>query len=123
MFWEFLLIFSFKPLSCLVQATKALKNVIGAILGYRSQSKFYAALRQVKKQHFKVKFWNWGPLTIWPYLTSARFKNNSTQLHTLQKHKNLGHQPQKLNFGLLLISRLVKVEGKAYQLSRLGIFH
>ena len=20
--------------------------------------------RQVKKQHFKVKFWNWGPITI-----------------------------------------------------------
>ena len=26
------------------------------------------AMRQVKKQHFEVKFWNWGPETIWNIL-------------------------------------------------------
>ena len=46
--------------------------------------KLSEALRQVKKQHFKVKFWNWGPSTIWPIMTCFQFfplKNHSTLLH------------------------------------------
>ena len=33
--------------------------------------KLSEALRQVKKQHFKVKFWNWGSMTI-GHLPSAQ---------------------------------------------------
>ena len=33
----------------------------------------YLALRQVIKKHFKLKFWNWVPVTIWHNMTSAQF--------------------------------------------------
>ena len=31
----------------------------------KGKNKFCEALRQVKNQHFKVKFWDWDPITIW----------------------------------------------------------
>ena len=41
------------------------------ILG--QQSIFSETLRQVKKQHFKVKFWKLGSLTIWHNMTCVQF--------------------------------------------------
>ena len=41
------------------------------------------ALHQVKKQHFKVKFWIWGLITVWYniiHVSNIFFKNHSTQL-------------------------------------------
>ena len=42
---------------------------------------FLRLLRQVKKQNFKVRFWSWGPMTIWLNMTRVQFlslKNHST---------------------------------------------
>ena len=33
------------------------------------QSTFSKALHQVKKQYFKMKLWNWGPITVWHNFT------------------------------------------------------
>ena len=41
------------------------------ILGW--QSNFSEALIQVKKQQFNVKFWSWGPTTIWHNMTGVQF--------------------------------------------------
>ena len=38
-----------------------------------SQHFMRPCMRQVKKQPFKVKFWNWGSMQIWHNLTSGRF--------------------------------------------------
>ena len=37
------------------------------------QAKFAKALRPKSRQLYKVIFWNWGPTTIWPNLTSVQF--------------------------------------------------
>ena len=34
---------------------------------------FSEALRQFKKQHFKIKLQNWGPIIIWHNLTCVQF--------------------------------------------------
>ena len=36
-------------------------------------SNFLRPMHQLKKQHFKVKFWNWGPITIWYNKTCVNF--------------------------------------------------
>ena len=56
---KFLFMFSF-PLE---QALKMFVFLYLPFLG--QQSTFSESLRPVKKQNFKVKIWNWGPLTIW----------------------------------------------------------
>ena len=38
-----------------------------------SQHFMRPCMRQVKKQPFKVKFWNWGSMKIWHNLPSGRF--------------------------------------------------
>ena len=50
------------------------------------KSTFSGALRQFKKPPFKGKFWNFGHITIWHILPSARFfllKNHSTLIFTI----------------------------------------
>ena len=37
------------------------------------ESTFSEALRQVKKQNFKVKLWNWGPIQICAQLAACPF--------------------------------------------------
>ena len=37
------------------------------------ESTFSEALRQVKKQNFKVKLWNWGPIKICAQLAACPF--------------------------------------------------
>ena len=34
-----------------------------------------------KQKTFKVKFWNWGPITIWHNRTSIQFSSSQTTLH------------------------------------------
>ena len=59
--------FSFKQIKEYIPTWGAvLKNVF-------KQSKISAALRQDKKQHFKVRFWNWGPISIWYNMSSVQF--------------------------------------------------
>ena len=55
----------------MAQAPKT-KKIVLPILG--EQSKYSEALRQVKikKQHFKMKLWSWGPLTIWHNMASVQ---------------------------------------------------
>ena len=64
--FEFLLIFSFLKIKGDIPPWRAQASKCflfnWPILGY--QSKFSEDRSQVKKQCFKVKFWNWGPLTI-----------------------------------------------------------
>ena len=40
---------------------------------FRVKVTFSEVLRKVKKQHFKVKFRNWDPITIWHNLASGQF--------------------------------------------------
>ena len=57
-----------------------IKNIVLLIVG--KQSKFSEALRQVKRQHYEMKFWNWGPTTIWHNMESeAFFLNHFTLLY------------------------------------------
>ena len=44
----------------------------------------------LKKQHFNVKFWNWGPKTIFHNLPSAKFvlRNHSTLLPSALLHQD-----------------------------------
>ena len=41
------------------------------------------AMRQVKKQHFKVKFWNWGPIIIWNKLKCVHIFLSQKSLHPI----------------------------------------
>ena len=63
--------------------SKNVKFLFYLILGY--QSTFSEILRQVKNQHLKVIFWNWGPVTIWHNMRSVQF-------FTLKKHSTV-HWP------------------------------
>ena len=52
-------------------------------------------MHQVIKQHFKVKFWNWDPMTSWQNMTGVQFcfslKNHSTLLpnqHLVVRHQH-----------------------------------
>ena len=48
-------------------------NTIFFLLLLEIRSTFSEALRQVKKQQCKVKFWKWGPTTIWHNMESVTF--------------------------------------------------
>ena len=84
--FKFPLIFSFlkkkklPPPSCACRLQKRFTFFVCAILVI-FQSTSSGALRPVKKQHFIVKFWNWGPLTIWRNMTSVRFFSSQKPLH------------------------------------------
>ena len=41
----------------------------------------------MKRQHYDMKYWNWGPTTIWHNIESVAFFSSSKSLHpTLDPH-------------------------------------
>ena len=51
------------------------KNVlkIFVYVHFKVTVKFSESLRQAKKQHFTMKFWNWGLITIWHNMKCVQF--------------------------------------------------
>ena len=79
-FFELLLIFSFKKSKKTFLPGADSKNLtifsFSLFLG-NSKKNYEALLCQVKKQHFKVKFWNWVPITTC-WVPIVFLKNHST---------------------------------------------
>ena len=50
------------------------KKIFVMFLGFRItvQAKFAEALRRVKKQQIKLKFWIWGPITVYYNMTCGQ---------------------------------------------------
>ena len=69
-------IFSFKKKSKKTFASgTGSKNVlkIFVYVHFKVTVKFSESLRQAKKQHFTMKFWNWGLITIWHNMKCVQF--------------------------------------------------
>ena len=61
------------------------KKFFGMFLGFRItvQAKFAEALRRVKKQQIKLKFWIWGPITVYYNMTCGQIFVSKKSLHPI----------------------------------------
>ena len=68
-----LFIFRFIKIPAGADSNNLKRKIIFSPFEGNSQHFMRPCMRQVKKQPFKVKFWNWGSMKIWHNLPSGRF--------------------------------------------------
>ena len=80
LFFEFLFIFSFKQIKEDIPPGRRLQKLKTFSAHFRVKVKFYEVLRQVKKQNFKNKWWNWHNLVQLAKCFFSSLKKHSTLL-------------------------------------------